>query len=150
VAQTTEFVLDTSVVLKWFVNEDEQNVREARAVREAYLHNVCSIRSPDFLLLELTNALKAGRKFSREEVGLILQSVRDLELRLEAVRWETLARAVDIASQHRVAIYDSYFLAAAIESDAVLVTADEAFLRRVGPHPNAVALRDLRMPTDLE
>jgi len=47
-------------------------------------------------------------------------------------------------------IYDSYLLAVAVESDAILVTADEPLLHRVGPHPNAVALRDLQLSTDLE
>jgi predicted nucleic acid-binding protein len=45
-----------------------------------------------------------------------------------------------------VTVYDSCFLAVAIESDALLVTADEAFLRKVGAHLNITSLRNLRLP----
>jgi predicted nucleic acid-binding protein len=144
-----EYIVDTSVVLKWFVREGESDVGAADELRDAHLQGRCSMWSPDFMLLELANALKAGRRFSVSEVGLILRSLRNLQLRIEGVRWEILSHAVAIASHHRTSVYDSYFLASAIESGAVLVTADEIFLRQVGPHPNAIFLRDLRLADHL-
>jgi predicted nucleic acid-binding protein len=138
-----EYIVDTSVVVEWFVSEDESDLGAARGLRDAYLRGRCSLRSPDFMLLELANALKAGRRFSASEVGLILRSLRKFHLRIEAVRWDTLTHAVAIASRNRTSVYDSYFLALAIESEAMLVTADEIFLRLVAPQPNAVSVRDL-------
>ena len=76
-----EYIVDTSVVLKWFVREGEGDVGSAHE-RDAYLQGRCSMWSPDFMLLELANALKAGRRFSVSEVGLILRSLRNLQLRI--------------------------------------------------------------------
>jgi predicted nucleic acid-binding protein len=140
-----EYIVDTSVVLKWFVSEDGADIEVARALRDDHVGGRCSLFAPDFMLLELANSLKSGRRFSAPEVGLILRSLRHLELQIEPVRWETLNHAVAIASRYRTAVYDSYFLARAIESGATLVSADDAFLRRVGPHPNAILLRGLRL-----
>jgi predicted nucleic acid-binding protein len=139
-----EYIVDTSVVLKWFVSEDEADFEVARALRDDHVAGRCSLFAPGFMLLELANSLKAGRRFSAPEVGLILRSLRHLELQIEPVRWETLNHAVVIASRYRTAVCDSYFLARAIESGSTLVSADELFLRRVGPHWNAVLLRDLQ------
>ena len=138
-----EYIVDTSVVLKWFVSEDEPDLEVARALRDDHVGGRCLLCAPDFMLLELANSLKAGRKFNASEIGVVLRALRNL--RLEVVRWETLSHAVAIASGYRTAVYDSYFLARAIESGSTLVSADDVFLRRIGPHPNAVLLRELQL-----
>ncbi len=69
-----------------------------------------------------------------------------MNLTLEPLRWSTLEKAVDLAISLNTAIYDSYFLACAIESGSLLVTADDRFVRRVGRHPNLVPLRQLVLP----
>ena len=143
--RAAEYIIDTSVILKWFVGKEEADLAAARGLRDDYLHGRCSLRSPDFMLLELANSLHTGRRFTSAEIGLILRSLRNLQIQIEPVRWETLMHALDIAAGHGTAVYDSYFLALAIESGAVLVTADERFLHQIGPHPSALSLRHFRL-----
>ena len=139
-----EYVLDPSVAVKWFVHE--QDLSAAWQLQDAHLAGLCQLVAPELLLVELANALKAGRRFAVEEVQTALQYVKDLRLRLESIRWDTLQEAVALAGAHRTAVYDAYFLAMAVESGRVLVTADETFLRKVGAHSNVVSLRLLRLP----
>ncbi len=140
------YVVDTSIALKWFVESGESNVLQAHQLREAYLNGRCTLRAPEFLLLELANALTTGLRLKMDKVLEALDAVRRVELYLETLRAETLARAVEIASSYGVTVYDSYFLAMAVESDSILVTADEIFLRKARRYPSIVSLRQLRLP----
>ncbi|MGD1156386.1 MAG: type II toxin-antitoxin system VapC family toxin [Terriglobia bacterium] len=139
------YVVDTSVVLKWFVQSDESDGSQARELRAAYVQKRCTLSCPEFLVLELANALRTGRRFTAAEIKVIAESFRTLDLVLEALRWSTLAKAVELAASLNAAVYDSYFLASAIESSSILVTADDLFVRKVGRHPNLSALRQLRL-----
>lgn len=139
------YVVDTSVVLKWFVQSDESDWSQARELRAAYVQKRCTLSCPEFLVLELANALRTGRRFTAAEIKVIAESFRTLDLGLEALRWSTLAKAVELAASLNAAVSDSYFLASAIESSSILVTADDLFVRKVGRHPNLSALRQLRL-----
>jgi predicted nucleic acid-binding protein len=132
-------------VLKWFVQSDESDGSQARELRAAYVQKRCTLSCPEFLVLELANALRTGRRFTAAEIKVIAESFRTLDLVLEALRWSTLAKAVELAASLNAAVYDSYFLASAIESSSILVTADDLFVRKVGRHPNLSALRQLRL-----
>jgi predicted nucleic acid-binding protein len=143
---TPQYIVDSSVVLKWFVQTGESDWRQARELRAAYLQKRCILRCPEYLVLELANALKMGRRFTTAEIRVISESVRALNLALEPLRWSTLDMAVDLSSSLNTAVYDSYFLASAIESGSQLVTADDAFVRRVGTHPNLMPLRQFVVP----
>lgn len=139
------YVVDTSVVIKWFVQSNESDWQQARELREAYVQQRCTLICPEFLALELANALKTGRKFTAAEIKVIAESFQALDLGLETLRWPTLKKAIDLAASFNTAVYDSYFLASAIESGSILVTADDFFVRKIGKHPNLVALRQLRL-----
>jgi len=139
-------VLDTSVVLKWFLEKGEEDVTAARRLRDAFLSRRCVLGAPDLLLMEVANALTAGHRASPKQVSEAITIISKIGLHLFEVQLPTLARAIELASTYRVTIYDSYFLAVAIEVDGLLVTADEAFLRKVESHVNITSLRELRLP----
>ncbi len=139
-------ILDTSVVLKWFLEKDEADIARARRLREAYLRRACVLRAPNLLLIEIANALTAGHRSSIQNVTRALEDIREIQLHLVELQFSTLAKAVDLASTFGVTVYDSYFLAVAIESDALLVTADQAFLKKLGGHQAVATLASLEMP----
>jgi len=80
------YVVDTSVVLKWFVQSDESDGSQARELRAAYVQKRCTLSCPEFLVLELANALRTGRRFTAAEIKVIAESFRTLDLVLEALR----------------------------------------------------------------
>jgi len=139
------YVLDASVAVKWFA--DEGGPEQAKAVQlfEAYEQGQCKLRAPQLLFFEIANALIYSYKFSSSTVVDSLDSLRRLNIEVELLTWSTLMKAVEIASACKATIYDSYFLALALETDSVLVTADEAFLRKVRHLPKTVSLRLLQL-----
>jgi len=139
-------ILDTSDVLKWFREKGKADVAEARKLREAFLRRHCALGAPDLLLMEVANALTAGHRASPTEVSETIKTILEIGLQLFELQFAALEKAIELASTYRVAVYDSYFLAVAIESGGLLVTADEAFLRKFKSHVNITSLRDLRLP----
>lgn len=140
-------ILDTSVVVKWFRDQDESDIAQARQVRDAFLSGRCVLRAPDLLLVELANALTTGHRSEPNQVKEALRAVRDIELDLVRVQLPTLARAVELASKYRMTVYDACFLAVAIESDGLLLTADERFLKQARSHPAVASLAMLKVPS---
>ena len=108
-------IIDTSVALKWFLEKGEADVAQARHLRQAHLSGQWTLRAPDFLLVEIASALTAGRRWAFEDVIRALEDIREIQLHLVELQFSTLANAVDLASTFGVTVYDSYFLAVAID-----------------------------------
>jgi predicted nucleic acid-binding protein len=139
------YVIDTYVVLKRFVERGEADVTQARSLREAFVQRKCRLSAPNLLFVELANAVAVGQGQRPAEVKAALALMKDIDLTLAPVGWESLNRAVEFAVTKRIAVYDGCFLTLAVELGCLLVTADQGFLRRLGPHPNVVARRELRL-----
>lgn len=70
-----EIVVDTSVVVKWFVEEEYS--REARLLRDAYANGLIDIVAPSLLPYEVLNALKYSGAFGEEELKEIAKTLED-------------------------------------------------------------------------
>lgn len=138
-------ILDTSVVLKWFLELGEADVARARKLRQAHLSGRCRLGAPDLLLMEVANALAVGRRSSPHAVAQAIATLLEVGLHWFQLEFPTLRRAVEVAATYKVTVYDSYFLAVAVGSGGLLVTSDDAFLRKLNSHANATSLRDLRL-----
>ena len=140
-----EYLIDTSVAVKWVVSKAGADVLQARRLLSAYHRGDCTLSAPELIYVEFANALTAGHRKEVREVEEAIGFLRDLAMRAAPSHRSILDRAVNLAASKRVTVYDSYFLAAAEHSGITLVTANDTFLRRIGPHPYAMALRDVRL-----
>ena len=131
------------MALKWVLERGEADVQQAQSLLEAFSRKECILSAPDLLLVEFANALVAAHRRELAHVRKALDLLGETGIGILPLRRTALYRAVELAAALRAAVYDCYFLAIAIEADATLVTADESFLRRIRPHPHAVALREL-------
>lgn len=122
-------VVDKSVVVKWFAEEEHSE----RAL--ALLQSRQEFAAPDLLMLEVANALMTKVRLSElleVHAKRSLLSVPDFM----AVLYPTvdlIDDAWDLAFQLRHAVYDCVFLALALRLDLRLVTADEKFLKKAHP-----------------
>lgn len=115
-------VIDTSVVLKWYVREEGSD----RAA--ALLGN--SLIAPDLLMAELANAFwkKAFRNELPVEQGM--DALREAALAIELMPLEPLAqRAFEISAELGHPAYDCFYLSLAERHGISLITADERFVR---------------------
>lgn len=138
-------VLDTSVLLKWF-RQDEEGAEKALALREAYLDGALGIAVPDLLLYELGNVLRYKPDFDSDRVTAAVESVLAMGFSWHAVTQERLIRAVEIAFAHDVTVYDAACVALAEELQADFITADERLVRRLSGMDGVYTLREIVPP----
>ena len=141
----TTYVVDSSVAVKWFASEGGAEQTKADQLLDALGQGQCTLKAPELLLFEVANALMISHRYSNTKVMDSLAFLRRLKVEVESLNWRTFARAVEIASICAATIYDSYFLAMAIETDSVLITADEVFLRKARHWPGMISLRLLQL-----
>lgn len=129
---TAVLVLDTSVVVKWFL--DEPHADAARRIQAACRAGTVQPVVPDLLYAECGNTVwkrVARGDLPPRDAADLLEAL--LALPLAVVRTaEVLPLAYRLAVEYRRAVYDAVFLAAAQAVDGPLVTADAVLHRAVG------------------
>lgn len=121
------FVVDASVALKWFIEEDLTD----RAL--IFRHGTDPLYAPDLIFAEIANAV--WRKFARRE--LTREQVMAIPVLLHESPIEIIPiallhqRALEIAVELNHPVYDCLYLACAELAEAVLVTADGRLFQAV-------------------
>lgn len=134
-------LLDTSVVVKWFLPEEDSE--RALGLREAHVRDQVQLYAPEVLLMELANALRYSPFTSAEEIPQTLGLLSEMNITTIEFELEILFSAVTLSLEHDLAIYDAYFLALAQILEIPLITADRKMLSRLTPEDGAVDLRSL-------
>jgi len=137
------FVLDTSVIVKWFSASQESDLENALWLRQAIFENQCQAMIPDLVFYELGNALRFHPQFTAADVEQALQSLVAMQLTIMAVAQEILTVAIHLAFQCDVTLYDAYFLALAQITGNILITADNKLYQRAKSNISIVHLHDI-------
>jgi len=121
-----DLVVDASIAFKWLVKEDDSDAA-------LQLLGSNTVVAPDVLLAECRNAILTTVRRGK----LTVERAQQLERHFEALQIETmpsrlfLPHAFAIALEISHPIYDCIYLAAAIATDRMLVTADEKFAAKI-------------------
>ncbi len=133
-----EALLDTSVVVKWFVPEEDSE--KALSLRHAQEDRELQLYAPEVLLIELANALRYSSEFSAGEIIAALETPFELNILLIPFSIDALNLAVTLSMEHNLAVYDAYFLALAQAMEIPLITADRRMLSRLTAEDGALSL----------
>jgi len=124
-----EVVLDASVLVKWFVEEDASD--KALLLRDRYIEGELVILAPELILYEVLNALYFKRLFSRGELMEISEALEAYSFSLYPLRGEYAEKTLEIAFDNDIPIYDASYVALAMIKDALMYTADEKLIHRL-------------------
>jgi len=117
---TDSLVVDSSVVVKWYIPENTSD----RAT--ALLRSGFRLLAPDLLIPEVGNVLWKRRRdlpaVESEAIATSLASACPVALYPSSA---LLQGALDLALAHERSVYDSLYLALAVSEDCRLITADE-------------------------
>src|SRR5213594_2608255 len=119
-----DFVVDASVVVKWFV--DEEGSSRARVLMEDFSAQDVELHAPALLPFEVLNALRYHPGFTGERLLSVQATLERFAVREYALRGEYGRRALHLAVSDDLAIYDASYLALARELGVKLVTADDS------------------------
>jgi predicted nucleic acid-binding protein len=122
-------VVDASVAIKWVLSEpgDEQ----ALSVLEAYGAREIELIAPRLLMEEVASALSKRcrrKQLTAKQAHAVFHA---FESRRPPLADNPLRRALELSLDNQLSLWDSVYLALAIERRADLVTADRRFYRNV-------------------
>jgi predicted nucleic acid-binding protein len=121
----TPYVVDASVILKWFI--PERHSESALRLRSpAY-----RLHAPAFILLEVGNVLCTKRRrgeISEATADDIWRGFRQAPLRRHADE-PLIPAAFDLAIRTKQSLYDCLYLALAIKLEGTALTADRKFFQ---------------------
>lgn len=121
-------LVDTSVVVKWFHEDGESEVAEARALLQAHRHDQEQVVVLDLAAYELGNVLLRPLGLPALAVAQQLRLLLTLCGPLVHARPSWLDTAADLGERHGLTFYDASWAAAAQALQCPLVSADRLLL----------------------
>jgi predicted nucleic acid-binding protein len=137
------YVVDASVLVKWFLYQQEADRDRALALRDLHISGRSSIIVPRLALLEVLNAVRFSPRAKEEDGETALEALRDLHLEIKPHEFDLLRKANAIAWAYKVTIYDALYVALAEQVGYPLITADEVMVKKLKGHSIVVPLREL-------
>jgi len=123
------YVLDASVVVKWFVEEEGKEI--ALSIRDKFWKREIHIIVPDLLLYEISNALRYNPKFNENDVKDAIDSIINMGIRILIPSGEILKKAIDMSFLYGITLYDAYYVALADELKIPFITADKKLFDKI-------------------
>jgi predicted nucleic acid-binding protein len=124
----TSVVVDASVAVKWCLPSlREELVAQAEELLASSRREEVQFLVPDLFWVELANALwKAVRRneISSNNAASAISFMRDLDI-ATVPSIDIVPQALDLAISHGRTVYDSLYVALAMQSKSDLITADE-------------------------
>ncbi len=118
------YVVDTSVVVKWFNQKDELEVEKSRKIYNELISNKSTIIVPDLLTIELLNVLIKSKALSSLDIKEIIKNLLSLPLIIKQPTLKVLELTTDIANYYKIAAYDALFVATAQTENCQLISND--------------------------
>jgi predicted nucleic acid-binding protein len=132
-----DLVIDVSVAAKWLLPASRETlVEEAEAVLVRYSRNEVRLLVPDLFWSEFGNVLWKAvwqKRFDEQTALRALNQMRDYRLETRAAE-PLLDHALALATRFNRSLYDSIYVALAVESKTQLITADERLANAVAAH----------------
>ena len=134
-----KLVVDSSVTLKWFLRGQptESHVVEAEAVEAVIEQSGTELFAPVHCTAEVISVLARTKPGSVDDALAFLDDMRPVVIASAPI----LKRAADLAIALNHHLFDTLYHAVALEEQATLVTADEAYF---GKAKDLGAIRLLR------
>ena len=129
----TQLVVDSSVVIKWFVVEPYTT--EALSIYQDYQSGRFTLIAPDFLNAEIGNIVwkKLNRQaLSANEAQEVIEDFREITFQLISTA-ELLEDAYNLAVKYQRTVYDMLYVALSLREQCSFVTADEKLANAITP-----------------
>ncbi len=121
------YVIDASVILKWYLKDNEPDIDQALLARERYLKGTLELVVPDLAFLETANRLS---RESGSNTPMVWQLFQLFPRRYPLTHTQAV-QAFELTLQERQSrnskftVYDAVYVVLAAHLDTGLLTADE-------------------------
>ncbi len=139
----SRYVVDASVVVKWF-SKFEEDAEKSRNLLNNHVEGTLMLMSSSLVLYEVCNALRFNPNLGKEDVSRAAMSLLKLELELVNFR-EVFESAVGLAFSQDITIYDAAYLAVSQTRHIPLLTADYKLLAKLKGLPLVMPLKEIKL-----
>ena len=123
-----KYILDTSVIIKWYSHENEDDFELAMLFYQQVKKNQVIIISLDLMVFELLNFFNCRLKLPEDKLSKILTEIYDIIFIIDSNK-ALHEEAYKIANILKDTIYDSSFVALSVKLQYPLFTADNKLCR---------------------
>lgn len=127
-AKTNQFVVDSSVVTKWFLVETDSD--KAITVRDRFATGRLKLVAPTLLFYEVTNALRFSGVFDATDLSLAARSLSKYRFEMWRPRGWLLELSAQLSVREEVTVYDACYVALARRLSSKLITEDKELLTK--------------------
>jgi predicted nucleic acid-binding protein len=118
-----KYILDTSVIIKWYSQQNEDDLEMAMLFYQQVKENQVIIISLDLMVFELLNFFICRLKLPKDKLSKILSEIYDIIFIINSNK-ALHEEAYEIADILKNTIYDSSFVALSVKLQYPLFTAD--------------------------
>lgn len=122
-------VLDTSIVLKWYKEEEYTEI--ALKIKKDFVEGLNEIIVPDLVLYEMANVLRFTDGFNERLIKKSLESFIDLGIDIVIPTIEMISLATKLSYKYKITVYDAIFIALSKIINGIFVTADKKLYEKV-------------------
>ncbi len=123
-----EVVVDASVAIKWF--SEEEGSDRALALRDGHIDGRRVLIAPDLLAYEVANALRFKPGFTAPATAKALDDLFGLQIDFMVPSNELVRRSSELAFEYGITAYDSSYLSLGEILGVEVITADNQFYER--------------------
>ena len=135
-------LIDTSVLIKWFHREGEDELAAAHALRQAHASGELSAHILDLATYEVGNVLTRALRWQPADVADQLDDLHTILGPPLLMTADWLRYAASLAHAHRLSFYDASWAATAAKLSMPLVSADRQLLAAgLAESPSSIVAR---------
>lgn len=123
-----KIVLDSSVILKWFLAEAGR--KKALTLRKKHEQGKLQVCISRFLFLEITNVLLYKAFLPLEKCLACLRQLSQYQMMAFEFCLPDLEKIAQVARKHEISAYDASYVVLARSLNCKLVTADKKLFRK--------------------
>lgn len=127
-AAQNNHILDVSVIVKWFI--DEQDSNQALVYLSAFQNDQITIIVPSLLFYELGNIL-VSKKAAVDRVGEIMIMLLNLGLEIEDIGLRWFRKIYQNSIEYSLTFYDSAYITLLQKENCQFITADQKLFEKV-------------------
>ncbi len=136
-AKKGQFVVDSSVVAKWFLTEPGSD--EAIKLRDGFATGRLKLVVPTLLFYEVMNALRFSGIFKRADLVVAARSLSRYRFDIWRPRGKLLELSTELSVEGDLTVYDACYVALARRINSKVITEDSELLTKFPVHAIAIS-----------
>ncbi|MEM2107397.1 MAG: type II toxin-antitoxin system VapC family toxin [Candidatus Bathyarchaeia archaeon] len=137
-AQVQVFVVDASVAVKWYVEEDLRD--KALRLRDDLLSGAVDLEAPSLILYEVGNAIRHHPGATEGECANTVTQLRNIGIIIRELDDSCMKIAAKIAFEEKLTFYDAVYLSLAKSRKAKFLTADTELYDQLSKKNRAISM----------